>query len=133
VARQKTYENARWEGIRAELQAILQEHPPPSVQSILRGGGGFRALNHSQCKDLRTVIASRYRKYVRKRTEDREAAIRDEVWHAAMSLYEARVYPSGPRVMRLLSVSSRKRFVAVETLLHEFLQKHPGASSLDQF
>jgi hypothetical protein len=25
VARQKTYENARWEGIRAELQAILQE------------------------------------------------------------------------------------------------------------
>jgi hypothetical protein len=28
VGRQKTYENARWEGIRAELQAILREHPP---------------------------------------------------------------------------------------------------------
>ena len=133
VARQETYENARWEGIRAELQAILQEHPPPSVQSVLRRGGVFRALNHSRCKDLRTAIASRNRKHMRKRTEDREAAIRDEVWHVAMSLYEAGIYPSGPRVMRLLPVSSRKRFVAVETALRETLEKLPGASSLDQF
>jgi hypothetical protein len=70
---------------------------------------------------------------MRKRTEDREAAIRDELWHVARKLNEAGVYPSGPRVMRLLSVSSRKRFVAVETALGELLQKLPVASSLDQF
>jgi len=51
----------------------------------------------------------------------------------AMRLYQAGVFPSGPRVMRLLSSRSRRRCVAVETALREIRQKIPIAGSLDQF
>jgi hypothetical protein len=60
-----SHEGAAWEQIRERVRAVLNEIPPSSVQTVLRRGGVFRALNHHRCKDLRAAIASRYRDYIR--------------------------------------------------------------------
>jgi TniQ len=133
IARQKSHEDAAWERIREQIRAVLNEIPPSSVQAVLRRGGVFRALNHRRCADLRAAIASRYRDYMRQKANTRETTIRDEVSDVAIRLCETGVYPSGSRVQRLLSPSSRKRFVAVHTALREILQSMPPAScAVDQ-
>jgi hypothetical protein len=99
-----------------------EQEPPPSLNQLAKRLGycGHSALAHRFPEQSR-AISDRYRVYQQQENLKRSQHIQNEVRQATIQVFNTGLYPSGPRVAKLLSKPSYLQTPAGQTAWREAL------------
>lgn len=89
--------------VRAELDKVLKEYPPPSMQTVATRQKYNKRFLSKHFPDLCREISARHREYKKTIYDQKSKQCREEIRQVAIKLYRDGIYPSRRRVAKFLT------------------------------
>jgi len=113
----KTHRRAHRERCRVELrgklEAVLVEHPPPSLNSVYLRLDVTQSIVNASFPELRRAIGLRHLEHQKQRSQARLQDLQTEIREIVQTLHAQGICPSVPRVASLLKSGSLREWNAI--------------------
>jgi hypothetical protein len=129
-ARYKSYVETCRAELRAKLEAVLKENPPPSLKSIYARFGVTESIVNTSFPELQREIGLRHQQYQRQQGQTRREAVRMEIREIVRALQGEGICPSVPRVTSHLRPGSLREWRVVGQAVADARKELSGFPSL---